>query len=102
MGSSFFSKLCERKKILTLTEAIRRITSLPAERLGLIKRGKLKKNYYADICIFDSQKIKNNSDLKNLKAYPSGIEHVLVNGIFSVKNGKRTELDGGNVLREFH
>ena len=101
-AARFFQNYVNEKKILTLTEAIRRITSLPAERLGLIKRGKLKKSYYADICIFDSQKIKNNSDLKNLKAYPSGIEHVLVNGIFSVKNGKRTELDGGNVLREFH
>ena len=75
---------------------------MPAERLGLIKRGKLKKSFYADICVFDPQKIKNNCDLKNLKTYPSGIEHVIVNGVFAVKKGNRTEFDGGQVLRKFN
>ena len=48
------------------------------------------------------QKIKNNCDLKNLKTYPSGIEYVIVNGVFAVKKGNRTKFDGGQVLRKFN
>ena len=101
-AARFFQKYVNEKKILTLQEAIRRITSLPAERLGLIKRGKIQKTFYADICVFDPKKIKSDTDLKNLKSYPSGIEHVMVNGIFGMKNGKRTDEDGGKILREFN
>tara|TARA_B110000014_G_scaffold262764_1_gene257529 strand:+ start:359 stop:1954 length:1596 start_codon:yes stop_codon:yes gene_type:complete len=101
-AARFFQDYVNDKKILSLTEAIRRITSLPAERLGLIKRGKLKKSFYADVCVFDPQKIKNNCDLKNLKTYPSGIEYVIVNGVFAVKKGNRTKFDGGQVLRKFN
>lgn len=89
------------RNILSLAQGISKLTSVPAQRLGLIKRGFLKENYYADICVFDNTNIASNITMKNPRRYATGIAYVLVNGKFSMFNGKRTDTNSGQVLREF-
>lgn len=87
--------------VLTLSEGIAKITSVPAQRLGLKKRGLLKRGFYADICVFDSSKIASNATMRDPRRYASGIVHVLVNGQFSVCDGHRTKSNSGKVLKHF-
>ncbi|MEW5947119.1 MAG: amidohydrolase family protein [bacterium] len=67
-------------KMLPLEQAIRKITSLPADHFGLKQRGRLEKNYHADVLVFDPEKLENRATFDNPRAYPSGIEHVFING----------------------
>lgn len=85
--------------VLTLAEAIRRLTSLPAERLGVRDRGTLKKGAWADITVFDADQVASHCGVSEPRRYATGIAHVLVNGVFSMRDGKRTADDGGRVLR---
>ncbi len=85
--------------VLTLAEAIRRLTSLPAERLGVRDRGMLKKGAWADITVFDADQVASHCDVAEPRRFATGIAHVLVNGVFSMRNGERTKDDGGRVLR---
>lgn len=87
------------RKVLSLEEGIRRLTSLPAKKIGLHDRGTLAVNQWADIVVFDYEKLKSNSTHQNPNQYPDGFEHVLINGVFVAKDGKPTGLCGGKVLR---
>ena len=87
--------------MLSLAEGLRKITSIPAKRLGLKKRGELKPGFHADICVFDQANIASNATARDPRRYASGVAHVLVNGKLSMHNGKRTPVNGGQVLREF-
>ena len=87
--------------VLSLADGLRKITSIPAERLGLKKRGKLKPGYNADICVFDRASIASNATARHPRRYASGIAHVLVNGQLSMHNGKRTQINAGQVVRQF-
>ena len=87
------------KKILTLEEAIRKMTSMPAARLGLKNRGLVKKGYQADLVIFDPNDIGDQATFEKPHQYPKGIFEVIVNGIRVVREGKMTEARGGKVLR---
>ena len=86
------------RKVLTLTEAIHKMTALPALRLGLKDRGTLAKNNYADIVIFNPATVKDKSTFEEPHQYPEGIFYVIVNGVITVDNGKFTTNRGGNVL----
>jgi len=86
------------KGVLRLEEAIRKMTSLPAETFGLAGRGRLLPSYYADLVIFDEREIIDNSTLVNPTIYPSGIEWVLVNGSPVVERGERTSSYPGVTL----
>ncbi|MGB3554859.1 MAG: amidohydrolase family protein [Jannaschia sp.] len=85
--------------VLTLPEAIRRLTSLPAARLGVRDRGVLKTGAWADITVFDAEQVASHCDVAEPRRYATGIAHVLVNGVFSMLDGARTAEDGGRVLR---
>jgi len=87
------------EKVLTLEEGLRRISSLPASRVGLTDRGRLAPGAAADVTIFDLEKIKDNSTIPNPNVYPDGFEHVIVNGIPAVSRGQRTPDHAGRVLR---
>jgi len=87
------------KKLLTLEEALLKMTSMPAERLGLTDRGILKKGYYADITVFDPSKVIDNATFETPHQYPSGIECVIINGTPVVKNGIFLTNRPGRVLR---
>jgi N-acyl-D-amino-acid deacylase len=87
------------EKILTLPDAVRKMTSLPAGFLGLNDRGALREGAWADIVVFDLDKVDCTADYSNPASYPTGIRHVLVNGQPAVQEGQRTEARSGKVLR---
>ena len=85
--------------VITLAEAIRKMTTLPASILGLKNRGKIEKSYWADIVIFDPEKIIDNATWEKPHQYPSGILWVIVNGSISINNGKLSNQLYGKILK---
>lgn len=88
------------REILSLSEAVRRMTSLPASRLGLPDRGTLAVGHKADIVVFDPTAIQDTATFDDPHRYPTGIAHVLVNGRLAWENGAQTETLAGRVLRK--
>lgn len=86
-------------KVIDLPTAIKKMTSMPADRLNLSKHGRLKVGNYADITIFNPQTIMDKSTFLDPHQYSVGIEYVLVNGVLTIDHGKFTENRGGKVLR---
>jgi N-acyl-D-amino-acid deacylase len=84
---------------LTLQDAIRKFTSLPAQRLGLTDRGVLKGGMWADIAIFDPQQIHEVATFENPNQLSAGIQYLLVNGVPVIAEGKATNALPGKVLR---
>ncbi len=95
----FLGKYVREEEVLTLPQAIRRMTSFPAQRLGLQDRGILREGMAADITIFDPDTILDTGTYAEPNQYPIGISHVLVNGRIAVENGKLTDVRAGSVLR---
>jgi len=85
--------------ILTLEEAISKITSTPAKKFRLTDRGILRVGAYADITIFNPDTITDRGDTLHPRVYPRGIEYVFVNGEQVIKNGKHTGVTPGKILR---
>ena len=100
-AARFLQHYVRDRKVLTLAQGIAKLTSIPSDRLGLRDRGRLKKGYQADICVFDQANIASNVTAKDPRRYASGIAHVLVNGQLSMHNGVRTTTNSGRVVREF-
>ncbi|MDK2870609.1 MAG: N-acyl-D-amino-acid deacylase [Pyrococcus sp.] len=88
------------KKLMTIEEAVRKMTSFPAQRLGLKDRGVIKEGMWADIVIFDPKKIRDKATYQNSREKPEGIEYVIVNGVISIEEGELTRERGGKVLRK--
>jgi len=84
---------------LTLQDAIRKFTSLPAQRLGLTDRGVLKQGLWADIAIFDPEQIRDVATFENPNQLSVGIQYLLVNGVPVIAGGKATNALPGKVLR---
>ena len=82
-----------------LEDGVRRMTSYPAQRLGLKDRGLLREGMWADVVIFDAERIAPNDTYFDPGRYPTGIEYVFVNGEVAVEEGKQTEAQAGMVLR---
>ena len=87
------------EKLITLSEAIRRMTSLPAKNLKLKKRGLLKPGYFADIIVFDPAKIADKATYEAPMQYAVGVSDVLVNGVPVIKDGEHTGATPGMVVR---
>jgi N-acyl-D-amino-acid deacylase len=85
--------------ILGLEEAVRKMTSAPAARLGLKDRGLLRNRMKADIVVFDPAKVRSNATYEDPRRFPDGIEYVLVNGVLVVDRGEHTGALPGRVLR---
>ncbi len=100
-AARFLQHYVRDRCVLSMAEGLRRITSVPAERLGLSRRGALRRGYHADICVFDPESIASNATARNPRSYASGIAHVLVNGRLSMRHGRRTAVNAGQVLRNF-
>lgn len=98
-AARFFQYYVRDRGVLSLEEGVRKITSIPAKRLGLKDRGQIKAGYRADICVFDPVNIVSNCSARHPRRYASGIEHVLVDGQFSMRDGRRTDVNAGRVLR---
>jgi N-acyl-D-amino-acid deacylase len=86
------------RKIISLPFAVRSMTSLPAQILGLKDRGMLRENYWADIAIFDPEKIRDRATYVNPHQYAEGVPYVMVNGELVVDEGKITGKLPGKVL----
>ena len=86
------------EKTLTLEQAVRKMTSLPARALQLKDRGLLLKGYKADIVVFDPEKVRDNATYLSPFQYSSGIQFVIVNGKMSVENGQFNKALNGKVL----
>lgn len=86
--------------VLSLEDAIRKMTSLPAERLGLKNRGKIQEGNYADLVIFDYDTIDDMATYEKPVQFPQGIEYVLVNGEIAVEKGKYKKTLSGEVLKK--
>jgi N-acyl-D-aspartate/D-glutamate deacylase len=84
---------------LSLEEAIRKVTSLPASKFKLQDRGVLKEGAYADIVIFNPETVTDKGDQLNPRQYPEGIEHVIVNGVQVVKDSSHTGAKPGSILK---
>jgi N-acyl-D-amino-acid deacylase len=86
-------------KSIPLEEAIRKMTSWPAERIGLADRGVLAKGMAADVVVFDPQSIRDMATFENPHKYPEGVKYVIVNGAVTIENGKHTKERAGQVIR---
>jgi N-acyl-D-amino-acid deacylase len=87
-------------KLFTIEEAVRKMTSLPSQRMSLKERGLLLKGYFADIVAFKPETIIDNATYDNPFQFPTGIEYVLINGKLVVERGKHnTKVLAGKVLR---
>jgi N-acyl-D-amino-acid deacylase len=87
------------ERLLTLAQAIHKMTGLPAARVGLHDRGLLRAGSYADIAIFDPKTVIDRATFEIPNQHPQGIKYVIVNGQISVDNGKRTPALAGRALR---
>jgi N-acyl-D-amino-acid deacylase len=92
------AKYVRDEKVLTLEEAIRRMTSLPAQKFQLSDRGLLKAGYAADIVIFDENEVQDLSTFDKPHAYSKGFHYVIVNGQLTVDNEKHTGVRSGKAL----
>ncbi len=92
-------KYVREEKLLTLPDAIRKFSALPAQRLRLTDRGVLKQGLWADIVVFDPEKIRDVATFENPNQLSEGMEYVLVNGVPVIEAGKMTDALPGKVLR---
>ena len=92
-------KYVREEKIVTLEEAVRRLTSLPALNLKIKNRGKLQKGHFADIAIFDANEIADKATYEDPKQYAVGMKQVFVNGVQVLKNGEHTGAMPGRIVR---
>ncbi|MGZ5189685.1 MAG: N-acyl-D-amino-acid deacylase family protein [Flavisolibacter sp.] len=94
------SKYVREEKTISLEEAIRRMTSLPAQKFQLSDRGLLKEGYAADILIFDEKEVQDLSTFEKPHAYSKGFNYVIVNGSVVVENGNHIGTRSGKALRK--
>ena len=92
-------KYVREEKLLTLQDAIRKFSALPAQRMRLTDRGVLKQGLWADIVVFDPEKIRDLATFENPNQLAEGMEFVLVNGVPVIADGKMTDALPGKVLR---
>jgi N-acyl-D-amino-acid deacylase len=92
------AKYVREEKVLTLEEAVRRMTSLPAQKFQLYDRGLLREGYAADIVIFNEKEVQDLSTFEKPHAYSKGFSYVIVNGQLVVENGKHTGARTGRAL----
>jgi N-acyl-D-amino-acid deacylase len=91
-------RFVNKEGVLTLEEAVYKMTGAPAQKLGLKDRGRIREGFMADIVVFDPLKITDTATYQNPAGYPEGIECVIVNGAITVENGSHTGIGKGCVL----
>jgi len=92
-------KYVREESVISLEEAIRRLTSLPAGNLGIKRRGSLTPGFFADIVVFNPNGIVDHATYKDSHRFSSGVMHVLVNGQPVIKEGEHTGATPGRVVR---
>lgn len=94
----FLGEYVRDKKLISLSKAIKKMTSMPAAKMKLDDRGSIKKGYYADLAIFDPSTIADVATYTEPEQYPQGIDYVIVNGKIVIDQGKHTGELPGKVL----
>jgi N-acyl-D-amino-acid deacylase len=97
-ASWFLRRIVRERQTLSLPEAIRRVTSLPAERIGLDDRGVLKPGARADLAMFDFERVSESGTLEAPNQLAKGTAHVIVNGVVALRGGVVTDARAGTVL----
>lgn len=92
-------KYVRDEKVIPMEEAIYKLSGLPASNLKIKRRGNLKTGYFADLAIFDPEKIQDNATYEEPQKYATGMVHVFVNGQQVLKNGEHTGAQPGRVVR---
>jgi N-acyl-D-amino-acid deacylase len=92
-------KYVREEKVIPLEEAIRKLTSLPAENLKIRDRGRLQEGWFADIAVFDPAKVQDHATFEKPHQYATGVRHVFVNGVQVLKDGEHTGATPGRVVR---
>jgi N-acyl-D-amino-acid deacylase len=87
------------EQLLSLEEAVRKMTSAPAARLGLVDRGLLRDGFWADLVVFDPARVRSNATYDQPRRYPDGIDYVAVNGQLVVDANVHTGALPGHALR---
>jgi N-acyl-D-amino-acid deacylase len=87
------------ERLISLQQAVRRLSALPAATLHLERRGKLARGYYADVVVFDSRTIADRATFENGHQYAVGVRHVVVNGTPALRDGNVTAARPGRVVR---
>lgn len=87
------------EKVIPLADAIRKLTSFPAETLGIKNRGRLKEGYFADVVVFDPDTIQDHATFEKPHQLSTGVQHVFVNGVRVFKNGEHTGATPGKFVR---
>jgi N-acyl-D-amino-acid deacylase len=93
-------KYVREEGVISLSEAIRRLTSFPAGNLGIDDRGRLQEGFYADITIFDPETIQDHATFAQPHQYATGVVHVLVNGVPVLMDGEHTGATPGRFVRK--
>lgn len=94
-----FGRYVRDEKVLSLEDAVRKMTSLPASQLGLADRGVVREGAFADLVVFDPTTVLDRATFEAPHAYPVGIEHVVVNGVVTVDSGEHTGARAGRAVR---
>jgi N-acyl-D-amino-acid deacylase len=92
-------KYVREEHLLTLEDAVRKMTSLPAQILGLRDRGQLREGFAADIVVFDQNTVKDTNTYEKPKSYAAGVPYVLVNGVVVIDHGEHTGAKPGKALK---
>ena len=101
--SRIISRYVKKKKTITLKEAIERFTCKAADRIGLKKRGYLRKGYFADIVVFDYDSYRDYPGIFSEKPkYTTGVEHLLINGKLSIEKGKNNNITAGTIIKNIY
>ena len=91
-------KYSREEKLLTLSEAVRRLSALPAANLGLDHRGFIQEGMFADVVVFDPATISDRATFTDPRQYAIGMKHVFVNGQQVLKDGEHTGAKPGRGL----
>jgi len=97
--SRVYARYVRDENLLTVTDAVRKMTSLPASNLGIARRGLLKANYFADITVFDPATIQDHATFDKPRQLTTGVSEVFVNGVEVVHNGAHTGAKPGRVVK---
>ena len=93
------AKYVREEQVITLQEAVRKLSGLPAKNLKLERRGELKQGYYADVVVFDPETVQDHATFVEPHQYATGMRHVFVNGEQVLKDGEHTGATPGRVVR---
>ena len=93
------AKYVRDEKVISLQEAVRRLSAFPAETLSLSDRGRLRKGYFADVVVFDPRTVQDHATYESPHQLSTGVENVWINGVRALKDGTATGAPSGRVVR---